>query len=146
MNQRGFTLIELLVVIAIIGILSSIVLVSLNTARSRGTDAGIKGNIHGLRTQAEIYYDGAGNSSYDNFCTIAAQTALIAVRNLAGGVLNTTDGTAGGANTVTCHDSAGGWAVESPLKGGGFWCADASGSAIAQAGSTLGINDITCGP
>src|SRR3989338_487668 len=61
-TKRGFTLIELLVVIAIIGILSSVVLVSLNTAREKGADAGIKSNLAGIRSQAELYYD--TNSSY----------------------------------------------------------------------------------
>ncbi len=59
---RGFTLIELLVVIAIIGILSSVVLASLNTARQKGSDAAVKSNIATIRTQAALDYSSNGNS------------------------------------------------------------------------------------
>ena len=59
--NKGFTLIELLVVIAIIGILSSVVLSSVNLARSKGIDASVKANLAGVRSQAEIYYDSNGD-------------------------------------------------------------------------------------
>jgi prepilin-type N-terminal cleavage/methylation domain-containing protein len=60
---RGFTLIELLVVIAIIGILSAVVLASLNTARAKGTDAAIESDLNTAQTQAALDYDGF-NQSY----------------------------------------------------------------------------------
>lgn len=57
MNKKGFTLIELLVVIAIIGMLSSLAVVSLNTARNKARDAQIKSDLSQFRTYAAVTYD-----------------------------------------------------------------------------------------
>ncbi len=56
-SKRGFTLIELLVVIAIIGILSSVVLASLNTARLKARDARRISDIKNLQLALELYAD-----------------------------------------------------------------------------------------
>lgn len=60
-KQAGFTLIELLVVIAIIGLLASIVLASLNSARVKGRDARRIGDMKQMQTALELYAsDNAG--------------------------------------------------------------------------------------
>jgi prepilin-type N-terminal cleavage/methylation domain-containing protein len=146
MYKKGFTLIELLVVIAIIGILSSVVLASLNSARGKGSDAAIKMNLSNVRAQAELSYDNA-NGSYANVC---ADTTIVNAMNGAKSnsgatnALNTTIGTAGSASTVTCHASSTAWGIESPLKTAGFFCVDSTGISSSTAGSTLGANDAAC--
>lgn len=67
-GQRGFTLIELLVVIAIIGILSSVVLASLNSARSKARDTTRKQNIDQLVKAINLYYNQNGTLPGTNVC------------------------------------------------------------------------------
>lgn len=62
LKTKGFTLIELLVVIAIIGLLSSIVIASLGTARAKAKDAAIQSQLSSIRAQAEIYYSNNNNT------------------------------------------------------------------------------------
>lgn len=59
-KNKGFTLIELLVVIAIIGILSSVVLASLNSARQKSRDAKRISDIKQLQLALEFSYDANG--------------------------------------------------------------------------------------
>lgn len=56
-KKQGFTLIELLVVIAIIGILSSVVLASLNSARQKARDARRIADVKQLQLALELYFD-----------------------------------------------------------------------------------------
>lgn len=56
-KQKGFTLIELLVVIAIIGLLASVVLVALNSARQKSRDAKRVGDLNQLAKAMELYFN-----------------------------------------------------------------------------------------
>ena len=67
-TKKGFTLIELLVVIAIIGILSSVVLASLGTARQKARDATRISDMKNVQLALELYFD--SNQTYP--ATIAA--------------------------------------------------------------------------
>jgi|CXWK01.1.fsa_nt_gi prepilin-type N-terminal cleavage/methylation domain-containing protein len=52
--KKGFTLIELLVVIAIVGLLASVVLASLQSARDKASDSKIKQTLSQIKTQGEL--------------------------------------------------------------------------------------------
>ncbi len=147
--NQGFTLIELLVVIAIIGILSSVVLASLNTARGKGADAAIKSNLANARAEAEIFYDVPG--SYDGVCATTGSNVIgdnmQAVGAITGGTYAVSDTANVSATIPVCHDSATGWAAASATKTGtpAAWCVDSTGvsqSAVLTVLDTDG--DVTC--
>lgn len=59
-RSKGFTLIELLVVIAIIGILASIVMVSLSGAKEKSRDARRQADIKSIQLALSLYYNDNG--------------------------------------------------------------------------------------
>ena len=76
--SRGFTLIELLVVIAIIGILASVVLASLNSARRKSRDARRVADIKQIQLALELYFD-ANSSAYPDALSSLAPTYIPSV-------------------------------------------------------------------
>ncbi len=147
--KKGFTLIELLVVVAIIGILASVVLASLNTARAKGADAATKAGLANMRAQAELYYD--TNSGYSSAaiatfpavgCTAATTLFLDTTFVSAIAGITASAGTPPiCAVSGTNGSKASGWAMSAVTKSGtpSTWCVDSTGASISGKVASTGV-------
>jgi prepilin-type N-terminal cleavage/methylation domain-containing protein len=127
-SKRGFTLIELLVVIAIIGLLSSVILASLNAARAKGRDAQRRSDLHQLQIGVELYYDKNGVYPSDG-TTFAATDLAGLVPSFLPGIPR--DPKVQSGATDYRYSSAGtsaGYALLAWLEKNGTWCRVSSGT------------------
>lgn len=149
--SKGFTLIELLIVIFLMGLLSFIVLASLDKAREMGLEPSIRSQFSALRAQAERYYskynryggidelntNGLCYDSLSNF-GFGAQYGLLKdlADSLGVSYIELGNETEGKLNVVTCHSvtttDSDSWAVEVPYKDSLMYCVDSTGVMIIQ--------------
>ncbi len=125
-TKKGFTLIELLVVIAVIGILASIVLVSLGGAQNAAKDARIKASMSQLRTVAQLASSPIGN--YTGVCTdVIASPAYADITAM------------GGTISQTCNSITSSFCVGVTLNNAEVWCVEATRLIKGTCGSGTGV-------
>lgn len=147
-HKAGFTLIELLVVIAIIGILSAVVLASLNTARNKGNDAKIESQLKSVLSAAGLY-----DSTNDNYGTDAdcagAGMGLDAVSGLAN-LMNASNWPDGAAPTCTTDSDGVSVATQFSayhvlMASSDFWCVDSTAQSKQEpSGWSAPVNGDPC--
>lgn len=138
-TKKGFTLIELLVVIAIIGLMASVVLASLNSARAKAANSAVKSNLAGARAEAALFFD--NNGTYAGVCAVGGTNTIsdnVSAALVAGGDIAYAD------NDTRCFGEASGWVAISRLKVAepgpgnlGWYCVDSSGKTEVVDGSSI---------
>jgi prepilin-type N-terminal cleavage/methylation domain-containing protein len=153
--KKGFTLIELLVVVAIIGVLMTVTVLAVNSAKNKGADAAIKSNLNNAMKQAEIFYNSntAAPNTYTDICTNGqvggargiGEFILQAAKARSLSTYSINPSGAGDLTTAKCKQLVpGAWAAEVPLStAGNMWCVDSTGASKLEVDVSLGSGS-TC--
>jgi len=154
-KNQGFTLIELLVVIAIIGILASIVLVSLGGARSKARDAQKQATLRQLVTAQEMCYDDSTCEGSALYLTSGAQLTTVTTVPAIAGTSNTymdTDDSGSytwlgnawsDADVASCVEGNF-FCVYADLENGGYFAASEKGAKEVAVLPAYADNDCAC--
>jgi len=159
--KKGFTLIELLIVIAIIGILASIVLVSTNNARNKGSNIRIVAEVSQLRSAFEqgfvnsAYIDLVGSAGHTDtltdplpsntdvmtlLCGIGSQSGY--PTNVTGDITLECDGVPAQHSGVVIYSNDTGsivhdYGIYASTTPGGYACVDSFGNSVATTSNSI---------
>lgn len=104
--RRGFTLIEILVVVALLGLIASIILVSISNSRMKARDARRKSDLQQLVKALALY--------------ISDRNGLLPLSNECGGGGANRPGTLHGVNVTACPPTANDWYIGEYLANHGY--------------------------
>lgn len=138
--RLGFTLIELLVTISIISMLSSVVMATVSSARSKATDARIKSQLRSAKTAAELYLYNSSTFKYGNAVGGTEPAGTTVGGGCANGLFTNSiikplvlsanyPVYSAGAGRCTVPSSGDSYTISVKLSNGQFWCVDGKGNA-----------------
>jgi prepilin-type N-terminal cleavage/methylation domain-containing protein len=138
-KRNGFTLIELLAVVAIIGLLSSIVLVSVNKARLKAKDATIYQNLSQLRNVAELIWH-EESDGYTKLCSSGRLSGSGTNYEKPITAIKESISTSGSQDVCYANNSE--YCVRANLLTEGYYCVDSTGRGVVTTDNSY-CNDYT---
>jgi prepilin-type N-terminal cleavage/methylation domain-containing protein len=133
--MRGFTLIELIIVVAIIGILASVILPRLNTARDIAFVTKVVSELDSLRKTAAI--EESNQLTFDVVCGSNSFATSTKILSLIASIQETT------GNQIVCNSATDEFALSVEIVPRSFWCIDSSGNSTSTS-ANIAVGEFRC--